>query len=61
MLGVKLDNMVASGTYDIQEIIELQREYNNLLIQVEAEDNYKNKKIPQWQLEAASNTSNEPI
>lgn len=53
LLGNRIDNEVASGFLDMQKIIELQREYNNLSMQIEAEEFRNNKKpTAQWQKEA---------
>lgn len=53
MLGVRIDNEVAAQFLDIDAIIELQREYNNLSMQIEAEELRNNKNATtQWQKEA---------
>jgi hypothetical protein len=53
LLGNRIDNEVAAGFLDMQKIIELQREYNNLSMQIEAEEFRNNKKpTAQWQKEA---------
>lgn len=53
LLGNRIDNEVAASFLDLQKIIELQREYNNLSMQIEAEEFRNNKKqTAQWQKEA---------
>lgn len=62
MLGVKIDNEVAAEFLDIDAIIELQREYNNLSMQIEAEELRNNKNATtQWQKEAINEMWEQPL
>lgn len=61
MLGVKIDNEVAAEMLDLQTIIELQKEYNNLSMQIEAEENLlQNKPATLCKKEAISEMRTEP-
>lgn len=61
MLGLKIDNEVAAEMMDIQTIIELQKEYNNLSMQIEAEENLlQNKPATLCKKEAISEMRTEP-
>lgn len=61
MLGVRIDNEVAAQFLDIDAIIELQREYNNLSMQIEAEELRNNKNATtQWQKEAINEMWEQP-
>jgi hypothetical protein len=62
MLGVRIDNEVAAQFLDIDAIIELQREYNNLSMQIEAEELRNNKNATtQWQKEAINEMWEQPL
>lgn len=62
LLGIKIDNEVAAQFLDIDAIIELQREYNNLSMQIEAEELRNNKNATtQWQKEAINEMWEQPI
>ena len=61
MLGLKIDNEVAAEMLDLQTIIELQKEYNNLSMQIEAEENLlQNKPATLCKKEAISEMRTEP-
>lgn len=62
LLGNRIDNEVAAGFLDLQKIIELQKEYNNLSLQIEAEElrNIKNA-TTQWQKEAINELWEQPL
>lgn len=62
MMGVRIDNEVAAQFLDIDAIIELQREYNNLSMQIEAEELRNNKDATtQWQKEAINEMWEQPL
>lgn len=62
MLGVRIDNEVAAQFLDFDAIIELQREYNNLSMQIEAEELRNNKNATtQWQKEAINEMWEQPL
>ena len=62
MLGVRIDNEVAAQFLDFDTIIELQREYNNLSMQIEAEELRNNKNATtQWQKEAINEMWEQPL